>query len=168
MTAPNTRNWTASEFSDLVGRHTHVEVHGEVETGATNLLPKLKYRVPQGFNPRILLLDLTIESQGGLGGQVVMYRKAEYSRPTSGNDYDEVDIFFEGEIIERIKVAHPMTFARTKPAGTPAKKKPAKKKTSKKSAGKAAKKKKSAAKKSAKKASKAKKAKKKKAARKKK
>ncbi len=96
MTAPYTRNWSANELPDLVGRNYHVEVKGEVETRSSNMVPKLRLHSPQGFNPRILLLDLTIESDGELGGQVVMLRKAAYTRPTSGNAYDEVDILFEG------------------------------------------------------------------------
>ena len=111
MTAPYTRNWSANELSDLVGRNYHIEVKGEVETRASNLVPKLRLHTPQGFNPRILMLDLTIETDGELGGQVVMLRKAAYTRPTSGNAYDEVDILFEGQIIERIKVGHPKTLA---------------------------------------------------------
>ena len=85
------------------------------------MVPKLRSHSSQGFNPRILLLDLTIESDGELGGQVVMLRKAEYTRPTSGKAYDEVDILFEGAIIERIKVGHPKTVA-----AAPKKKRPRK------------------------------------------
>lgn len=149
MIAPYTRNWSANELSDLVGRHYHVEVKGEVETSATNLLPKLTFRAPQGVNPRILLLDLTIESEGGLGGQVVLLRKADYTRPTSGNAYDEVDILFEGEIIERIEVGHPKTVAKA-PKKKPRKKsarKAAKKSSVKKKAAKKTKKKKAASRK---------------------
>jgi hypothetical protein len=165
MIAPYTRNWSANELPDFAGRNYHIEVKGEVETSATNLVPKLTYRVPQGINPRILMLVLTIESEGGLGGQVVMLKKAEYSWPTFGNDYDEVDILFESEVIERIKVAHPKTVAM--PAAAPAAKPtpPAKKKAKKKAKAKPAKKSKSKAKAKKKKA---KKTKKKKAAKKKK
>jgi hypothetical protein len=154
MTAPHTRNWSANELSDLIGRNYHVEVKGEVETGATNLAPKLRLHTPPGFNPRILMLDLTIESEGGFGGQVVMFRKAEYTRPTSGNAYDEVDILFEGQIIERIKVGHPKTLTAApkkttakKTVRKAAKKSPAKKKKAKKKPAKKSKKKKAARKK---------------------
>ena len=75
-------------------------------------MPKLRSHDPQGINARILLLDLTIEADSGLGGQAVMLRKAAYTRPTSGNAYDEVDILFEGEIVERITVGHPKTVAK--------------------------------------------------------
>ncbi len=59
-------------------------------------------RIPQGINPRILLLDLTIVKTAEFGGQIVEYHKATYEHPTSGHQYDEVDILFDGEIIERI------------------------------------------------------------------
>jgi hypothetical protein len=168
MTAPNTRNWSANELSDLVGRHYHIEVHGEVETSATNYSPKLAEHVPQGINPRILLLDLTIVKTAEFGGQIVEYHKVAFEHPTSGHQYDEVDILFDGEIIERIKVGHPKTVAAAAPkkpaaskaAEKSAKKKPAKKKPAKKKAAKKAPAKKKGAKKAAKKSTKKKSAKK--------
>ena len=106
---PNTRNWKANELPDFVGRHYRIVVTGDVEVTATNLTPKLSFHVPQGFNPRILLLDLTIVSSGGFGGQIVFYKSVLFTRATSGNRYDEVDILFGGKIIKRIKVGHPKT-----------------------------------------------------------
>ena len=136
--APNTRNWKADEKPDFVGRNYHLTVTGEVEVSATNLMPKLDEHTPQGINPRILLLDLTIVSAGGVGGQIMIYKPARYARPTTGNQYAEVDILFEGKVIERIAVDHPKTVAKP-PAKKSTKKKPAKK-AAKKSAGKASKK----------------------------
>jgi hypothetical protein len=112
---------------NFAGRNYHIEVNGEVEVSATNLTPKLTVQAPQGSNPRVLMLDLTIESGGGLGGPIMIYKKVEYTRPTSGNQYDEVDIMFDGQIIQRIEVGHPKTFAKTSA------KKPAKKKAKNKS-----------------------------------
>lgn len=168
MTAPNTRNWSANELSDLVGRHYHIEVNGEVETPATNYSPKLAEHVPQGFNPRILLLDLTIVKTAEVGGQIVEYHKFAFEHPTSGHQYDEVDILFDGAIIERIKVGHPKTVvaappkkpAAHKPPKKSAKKKPAKKKAAKKAPAKKKAAKKKGAKKAAKKSTKKKLAKK--------
>lgn len=140
--APNTRSWKAVEMPDFAGRNYHLTVTGEVEVSATNLMPKLDERTPQGFNPRILLLDLAIVSTGGLGGPIMIYKPARYARPATGNQYAEVDILFEGKVIERIAVDHPKTVAKT-PAKKPAKKstkKKSAKKAAKKSAGKAAKK----------------------------
>lgn len=155
--APNTRSWKAVEMPDFAGRNYHLTVTGEVEVSATNLMPKLDEHSPQGFNPRILLLDLTIVSAGGLGGPIMIYKPARYARPTTGNQYAEVDILFEGNVIERIAVDHPKTVAKA-PAKTSAKKstkkKPAKKaakKGTKKASKKPAAKKKSAKKKSGKK-----------------
>jgi hypothetical protein len=144
--APNTRNWTANELPDLVGRNYHIDVNGDVEVTATNMMPVLRMRTPQGFNPRILLLDLEIVSEGGFGGQIMMWKEARFTRPTSGMQYDEADILFDGQIIKRIKVEHPKTVA---PAKKAAKKKAAKKSVVKKS--KSVKKAKKAAKKAAKK-----------------
>jgi hypothetical protein len=159
MTAPNTRNWSANELSDFVGRHYHIEVNGEVETSATNYSPKLAEHVPQGINPRVLLLDLTIV-------KTAEYHKVAFEHPTSGHQYDEVDILFDGEIIERIKVAHPKTVAAAapkKPAARKAAKKSAKRKPAKKKPAKKAPAKKKGAKKAAKKSTKKKSAKKTKA-----
>jgi hypothetical protein len=150
-TAPNTRNWKAIEMPDFVGRIYRLTVTGEVEVSASNLTPVLTVHNPQGFNPRILLLDLAIVSGGGFGGQIMMWKPAQYARTTSGNQYDEVDILFEGKIVERMKVDHPKTAALA-PGRKPAKKKPAKKaakKGAKKASKKPAAKKKSAKKKKA-------------------
>jgi hypothetical protein len=157
MTAPRTRKWSANELLDFVHHRYHLKVTGEVETPATNLLPKLTEHVPQGFNPRIFLLDLTIVKTAEIGAPLEAFRNATYDRPTTGNEFDEVDILFDGQIIEHIKVGHPKSeTAAKKPAARkavkkkPAKKKaPAKKKGAKKAAKKAAKK--STKKKSAKK-----------------
>ena len=151
--APNTRSWKAVEMPDFAGRNYHLTVTGEVEVSATNLMPKLDEHVPHGFNPRILLLDLSIVSTGGLGGPIMIYKPARYARPTTGNQYAEVDILFEGKVIERIAVDHPKTVAKP-PAKKSTKKKPAKKaakKGTKKASKKPAAKKKSAKKKAGKK-----------------
>jgi hypothetical protein len=142
--APNTRKWKAIEMPDFVGRIYRLTVTGEVEVSATNLTPVLTVHNPQGFNPRILLLDLAIVSGGGVGGPIMTWKSAQYARTTSGNQYDEVDILFEGKIIERIKVDHPKTAA---PGKKPAKKKPAKKVSKKPTAKKKSTKKKKAGKK---------------------
>ena len=158
--APRTRNWKALEMPDFAGRDYHLSVSGEVEVSASNKTPHLTPHAPQGFNPRILLLDLTIRTDGGFGAEVMTWKQVTLRQSTNGNQYDEVDILFDGEVIERIKVDHPKTVA--------AKKKPAKKKAAKKATKKAVKKtakksaKKKPAKKTKKKAKKAKKAAKKK------
>ena len=89
---------------------------------ATNLTPKLKVHVPQGINPRILMLDLSIVSSGGFGGQIVFFKSVHFTKRTSGNQYDEVDILFGGRIIQRIKVGHPQSLRAAAKKKTRAKK----------------------------------------------
>lgn len=151
--APRTRNWKALEMPDFAGRRYHVTVSGEVEVNAGNQTPHLDDHRPQGFNPRILLLDLTIRTDGDFGTGQMSFKPVLYEKATNGRAFDETDILFEGGVIERITVEHPKT-ATAKPAAkgtkTSANKntKKAAKKTVKKTAKKAAKK---AAKKTAKK-----------------
>jgi hypothetical protein len=82
-------------------------VTSDVQVNATNKTPKLSVHTPQGINPSILLLDLSIVSSGGFGGQIVFYKHVLFRRRTSGNQYSEVDILFDGRIIKRIRVGHP-------------------------------------------------------------
>jgi hypothetical protein len=102
--APKTRNWKALAITDIIGRTFYVAVSGEVQVTATNQVPKLSLHVPQGINPRILLLDLDIVKVGGVGGQIVFYRQVHYVRRTAFDQYDEVDILYRGSVIKRIKV----------------------------------------------------------------
>lgn len=104
--APKTRNWTANEIPDFAGRRYLLVVNGEVQVTNTNQTPKLKEQVPQGFNPRIELLDLSIVSKG-IGAPLVFYKSVHFTKRTSGHQYDEVDILFDGKVIQRIKVGHP-------------------------------------------------------------
>jgi hypothetical protein len=104
---PNTRNWKANEIPDFTGHRYLLVVTGDVQVTATNQTPKLSVHVPQGFNPRIFLLDLKIVSSGGISAPLVYYKHVQFTKVTSGHQYDEVDILFNGKIIKRIKVGHP-------------------------------------------------------------
>jgi hypothetical protein len=116
MAAPQTRNWKANEIPDFAGRTYRLVVTGDVQVTATNLDPVLSMHMPQGINPRILLLDLKIVSRGGFGGQIVFYKHTMFMRRTSGHQYDEVDILWQGKIIKRIEVGHPRSLAGRKKA----------------------------------------------------
>jgi len=104
---PPTRNWKANEIPDLLGRSYLLAVTGDVQVTATNLTPRLTVHRPQGFNPRILLLDLKIVTTGRFGGQIVFFKHVGYTKRSSGSQYDEVDILYRGRIIKRIRVGHP-------------------------------------------------------------
>ena len=69
-TAPNTKDWKAYE-DHRPPPPTKLPLHavGQVELTALNQKPHLAKVTPQGLSPKILLLDLTIKSSGGGGGQ---------------------------------------------------------------------------------------------------
>ena len=78
--------------------------------------------MPSGLDPKILLLDLVIHRQGGIQGHIAWFEKLTFKMRSSGNAYGEVDILHGGNVVQRVKVEHPLTFA-----APPAKKPPAKK-----------------------------------------
>lgn len=130
-----TRDWEALEMTDMIGQNGHITVTGEVELTDTGTTAELKEHVPSGFNPKILLLDLVIHRHGGVQGHIAWFEKLSFKMKSSGHAYDEVDILYGGDVIQRVKVEHPLTFA-APPAASPAKKAPAKKKPAKAAAAK--------------------------------
>ena len=117
-----TRDWEALEMTDMIGQHGQITVTGEVELTETGTTAELREHVPSGLHPKILLLDLVIHRQGGIQGHIAWFEKLTFKMRSSGNAYDEVDILHGGNVVQRVKVEHPLTFA-----APPAKKPPAKK-----------------------------------------
>jgi hypothetical protein len=97
-----------------------------------------------------LLLDLVVHRPGGIQGHIAWFETLTFKKKSSGSEYDEVDILYGGEIVQRVKVEHPLTFAAPR-AALPEKKLPAQKAPSKKKPAKVATAKKRTAKKAAKK-----------------
>lgn len=136
--APHTRDWKAMELTNIIGRDGRLTVTGEVMLIGTGTTAKLVLHQPQGINPAILLLDLEIHSTGGIEGQIARWVPVSYEQKTSGRQYKEVDILFEGQIVAHVQVEHPVSVAapaaKKKPTKKPVKKpakKPAKKSTKK-------------------------------------
>jgi len=98
-----TKDWSAW-INLMPGSEHKLIVVGKVETNAANIVPVLREAVPQGFNPKILILDLTIENNGTIGAQVVGYRDARFEKPAEKGQYDTVVIRHEGSDIESIDV----------------------------------------------------------------
>lgn len=73
-------------------------VVGKVVTNGGQLQPKLTERVPQGLNPTILLLDLTIVDTGGVGTADVAPRDVRFEKPASEGEYKQVEIHFDGQL----------------------------------------------------------------------
>ncbi|MGD2132419.1 MAG: hypothetical protein PVI23_06460 [Maricaulaceae bacterium] len=101
-----TRDWRAWEDRMPPGPPSfHV-------TGAV-MLPHGGYDVtltpttPQGFNPAILMLDLNVTERDGPHTPAVETRGARYDidpYDAGSPRYDEVNIFYEGEMIARVEV----------------------------------------------------------------
>jgi hypothetical protein len=119
-----TRDWEALEMADMIGQSGQITVTGEVELTDTGTTAELKERTP-GINPKILLLDLVIHRPGGIQGHIAWFETLTFKKKSLGSEYDEVDILYGGEIIQRVKVEHPLTFVVPR-AAPPAKKPPAK------------------------------------------
>jgi hypothetical protein len=97
--APKTRNWSARE-----NKHEpsglHVVVAGEVEVSATNRHPQLAEAPHVG---EVLPLDLTI-TESGVGAELVVWMGAHFHREVSANEFDRVEIRWDGEVIATVPV----------------------------------------------------------------
>ncbi|MGN6463947.1 MAG: hypothetical protein ACTHLP_00525 [Rhizobiaceae bacterium] len=76
----------------MPGAQNKIYVTGEVRTGAANEVPKLTMAVPQGVNPNILVLDLSIQDSGDRGIQLVAFRAARFERESGSHHYSRVEI----------------------------------------------------------------------------
>ena len=77
---------------------------GKVVTNGGDLQPKLTERVPQGINEKTLMLDLAIEQTGDVGTDDVAPRDARFEKPAGKGQYDKVEIHFEGELCQTLRV----------------------------------------------------------------
>jgi hypothetical protein len=98
----NTKNWKAWQNLQPPGTPT-LHVVGEVETTNSNQTPGLAEANPQGFNPDILLLDLSITT-AGTGLTVVEFKQVTFTKKISKDQYSSVDIFSNGEQVGTAKV----------------------------------------------------------------
>ena len=105
MPIPNNRNWYAWEDRqppNPPGPTLHVT--GEVETNNGSIVPVLKPSVPQGINPKILILELTLEDTGKPGTDDVSYRPVKFQRDVQEGQHTQVQILWEGDEIAMIDV----------------------------------------------------------------
>ncbi len=97
----NTRHWYAWNDTQPP-KPSALHLIGEVEVANPGVIPTLVPRVPQGFNPRILLLDLHLVQSPGIWPQIVVWKQASHMQIHA--DYDSVSIFFEGNVIADLPV----------------------------------------------------------------
>jgi hypothetical protein len=100
--APSTQNWKAWQNLQPVGKPKLI-VTGQVQTSNSNQTPNLAEHVPQGINPKILLLDLTITTSG-IGNTVMSWRDVRFEREIAKDQYTSVDILWAGQVVKQITV----------------------------------------------------------------
>ena len=102
MPTPRTKDWKA--IDNKRPPNSTLTVTGLVETPNASSLPVLKRAVPQGINPAILMLNLTIEAIGEPGAEVVDFRPAEYEEDSREKNYEQVDIHWDNECVAQVRV----------------------------------------------------------------
>ncbi len=105
MAAPKNKDWYAWEDQmPPIPPGPTLYVTGDVETPGSNIVPVLKPAVPQGTNPKILILDLTLVDTHMPGIPVVDFRPARYERDVEKGEFTQVEIRWETTSIELIAV----------------------------------------------------------------
>jgi hypothetical protein len=97
---PDTSNWKAVEDRQPPG--VRLKVTGTVTTTRSNQEPQLTKAVPQGINPAMLLLDLSIETSGNVGSDVMGKRDVEYEEEIKAGQYTSIHIRFASKGIKTI------------------------------------------------------------------
>jgi hypothetical protein len=129
-----TRDWEALAMTDLIGEGGQITVTGEVELNASGPTAELKEHLPPEPDPRVLALDLVIHRHGGPEGYAGWFERLTFKKKLLDQAYEEVAILYAGQIVQRVKVEHPLTFTvppprveKNTPTKTPAKQPVAKK-----------------------------------------
>src|SRR5262245_61783582 len=100
--APKTDKWTARENTQ--GKHGIVLiVSGLVEVTSSGKEPVLTEASGGGYG-KTVVLDLTIRSAGGDDLQVLVWKRATFSKDVSAGHVDNVEIRWEGKTIATVKV----------------------------------------------------------------
>ena len=86
------RNWKAVENTDLVGSKYFLTVTGEVEVHKSNETPKLAKAHPQGISPATLILTLSVDGAGDIGGDVMLWKRVKFSSEIMSRQYKHVMI----------------------------------------------------------------------------
>ena len=103
--SPSTKNWKAWQNLQPPGPPgpPRLTVTGEVETTNSNQTPHLSEANPQGINPKILLLNLSITT-AGTGLTVVEFKQVTFAKEISKDQYTSVDIFSDSDPVGSAKV----------------------------------------------------------------
>jgi hypothetical protein len=103
MASIDTKDWNAWE-NNMGPGPVRLQATGEVKTPSAHKLPRLTRAKPQGINPKILILNLTVEETGKGGDEHVDFRRAYYEEPCEPKQFTEVQINWEGSVLQMITV----------------------------------------------------------------
>jgi hypothetical protein len=92
MSIIGSKNWKATEGTDFGGNDRKLVVTGDVELSRSNERPRLSEAVPQGINPKILILILSAEACGDVGADVITCEPVSFEKEISEDQYSQVDI----------------------------------------------------------------------------
>ncbi|MGH6791663.1 MAG: hypothetical protein ACRECF_02855 [Methyloceanibacter sp.] len=101
--APETKEWKARQNLMPGPSQPKLIVIGKVQTSNTNQTPHLGETVPQGINPAILLLDLTITASG-VGNTVMGWRDVRFEKPIRKDQYSSIEILWNGKKVGSAEV----------------------------------------------------------------
>jgi hypothetical protein len=87
----NYKNFLAIEYS-LSSNYAILLVAGDVRVGNPGIEAVLHYAVPQGINPKILVLDLSLKQRPGVWPAVETWDSTKYVRISKPGQYDQVEI----------------------------------------------------------------------------
>ncbi len=98
-----TRDWYA--WNNLMPpKPDDFHVVGEVYVPNPGVVAMLLQKVPQGINPKILLLELMLRQRPGIWPRVFVWIPVRYHKILLGDGYQQVQVFCGTEVIADIKV----------------------------------------------------------------
>ena len=77
---------------------------GSVQVGNPGVTATLTPRVPQGIDPQILIIDLSLHQQPGMWPQIVVWTTARYDEGASNQRYTQVQIYCGSDKIQDVAV----------------------------------------------------------------
>lgn len=100
------KDWTAIDNQQPPGRSFYVI--GTVVVPTTGYTVELKKRSPQGINPAVLMLDLTVKKPSGASGSAITTHNPRYDEAEYTGTYTSVGVYCgETQIASpEIKVVH--------------------------------------------------------------
>lgn len=103
MSAPNIDKFSAWEDHMPGPSGPTLHVAGKVEITNGNQTPVLTEAVPQGINPEVLILDLSIRTSGD-GITLMDWKDVKFEKKVQKGQHTSVDIRWEGKSIKTLEV----------------------------------------------------------------